>query len=66
MKHVNDLRAISYTNVSEYEKLEEKYNSIYLHQSTYNASLTAAGSLLNVVDSVMTDQVVMLRYLLIK
>lgn len=57
MKHVNELRAISNTKPREYKELEEKYNSIYLHQSTYDVSLTAAGSLLNVVDSVMTDQV---------
>lgn len=41
----------------DFDAMEQKYNSIYLHTDSYKCALMAAGSLLNVVDSVMTDQV---------
>lgn len=57
MKLVNEIKALEKTKPREYRDLEEKYNSIYLHTDSYQCALMAAGSLLNVVDSVMTDEV---------
>ena len=51
------MEALEKTKPRDFAELESKLNSIYLHTETNGASLMAAGSLLNIVDSVMTDVV---------
>ncbi|XP_067934488.1 histone deacetylase 6-like [Watersipora subatra] len=55
-KYIAELKALESTKPRDFKELEEKYNSIYLHPDTYSSSLLAAGSLLNIVDSVMTNE----------
>ena len=56
-KHISAMEALEKTKPRDFAELESKLNSIYLHTETNGASLMAAGSLLNIVDSVMTDVV---------
>uniref|UniRef100_A0A3Q1J1X1 Protein deacetylase HDAC6 n=1 Tax=Anabas testudineus TaxID=64144 RepID=A0A3Q1J1X1_ANATE len=55
MKHYVDLmRSTQTMSESELQTLSEKYDSIYLHPETFQVSLLAVGSVLQLVDQVMT------------
>ena len=56
-KHLDFMKSLESTKAREYPEIENRLNSIYLCTDTYSAALMSAGSLLNVVDSVVTDKV---------
>jgi len=57
LKHIERIKELETTKPREYPAIEATLNSIYIHPKSYSCALMAAGSLLNVVDSVMTDEV---------
>ncbi|XP_039279130.1 histone deacetylase 6 [Nilaparvata lugens] len=58
MKSVGSIPLPAEANEKEWRELskEESYKSIYLHPKSYDSALLAAGSLLQVVDSVMNGE----------
>ena len=45
------------TDISSLENLSSKYDSIYIHPSTYKVALLAAGSTVELVDSILDGKV---------
>ncbi|XP_037628582.1 histone deacetylase 6 isoform X2 [Sebastes umbrosus] len=57
MKHYVDLMKSTQTMTeSELHNLSEKYDSVYLHPESFQVSLSAVGSVLKLVDQVMTSE----------
>nr|XP_014087737.1 histone deacetylase 6 isoform X1 [Bactrocera oleae] len=52
--HVNFIRRIS--DKDELQGMGEKYNSVYFHPKTFDCATLAAGSVLQVVDKVLTGE----------
>ncbi|XP_014270934.1 histone deacetylase 6 isoform X2 [Halyomorpha halys] len=54
--HVNDMMNLSSLSSFQLNEKQQVYHSVYLHQDTYKAACLAAGSLLQVVDSVLQGE----------
>ncbi|XP_014219732.1 histone deacetylase 6 [Copidosoma floridanum] len=52
-EYVNSIKKTAQTKLKELVGLSSKMNSVYLHPETWNSATVAAGSLLQVVDSVL-------------
>ena len=55
--HIDDMKATEDLTQAERNDRADKYNSIYFSQGSYNSSLLATGSLLNVMDAVCNEEV---------
>lgn len=55
-EHINKLKETQTMDQEKLELLESEYDSIYLTNQTYLAATLACGSLLEVVDNVMSDK----------
>ncbi|CAF88355.1 unnamed protein product, partial [Tetraodon nigroviridis] len=54
--HVDLLRSTQTMTEDELHSLSDKYDSVYLHPESFTAGVTAVGSLLQLVDRVMTSE----------
>ncbi|KAJ8047813.1 Histone deacetylase 6 [Holothuria leucospilota] len=55
-RHIKDIADTRKLSVPELSKKMCEYNSIYLHPDSYDCALLATGSLLNVLDTVLTGK----------
>nr|XP_045600455.1 histone deacetylase 6-like isoform X1 [Procambarus clarkii] len=55
-KHINFMSSLNAKKPQDLQYLQNKYDSIYLHRRTNNTALLAAGSLVAVVDSVVSGE----------
>ncbi|XP_071809445.1 histone deacetylase 6-like isoform X3 [Asterias amurensis] len=55
-KHIERLEAMQSNTPRELNKMQDDFKSIYLHQSSFDCARLAAGSTLNVVDTVLSGQ----------
>ncbi|XP_071547214.1 uncharacterized protein HDAC6 isoform X2 [Panulirus ornatus] len=56
LKHIKFMSSLLAKKPSELLRLQDNFESVYLHRHTNDAALTAAGSLVEVVDSVLSGK----------
>ncbi|XP_027131423.1 histone deacetylase 6 [Larimichthys crocea] len=56
MKHVDLMKSTQTMTQSELQTLSEKYDSVYIHPESFQVSVLAVGSVLQLVDRVVTSE----------